>query len=121
HRVRHALSPPPGEVGRDLVGPPAEVQLGLVEDHPAARSALAEIEEPAQLHPEASRAPRVRARRPREGEQLAVEDLAHHLGWHRFERRLHLGGVALDIELARDSGAHPGKIARTSPPPNTAT
>jgi hypothetical protein len=82
------------------------VKLGLAEDHPASGAAVAQIEGTSELHKEARSASGVRARRPREREQLAVEDLRDHFGRRRLKGCLDLRWVLPGVGVARRSGAH---------------
>jgi hypothetical protein len=70
---REPLAAPAGEIRHEHVV--AEVQLGLVDDQPAARAVTSAIERTAELDAEDRRGARMRERRPRRGVELAVEHL----------------------------------------------
>src|ERR1019366_7932046 len=71
---RHALSTPSGQV-RDEHVPAAQVEFGLVENPPAARSAVPQVEGTAQFDAEAGRCQRMRCGGSALGDQNPVDDL----------------------------------------------
>src|SRR5262249_48698587 len=80
---RHALDSPPGDVWvQDVL---SEMQLRLVENPPAtgfASSAWWAIKAAEEIAPDGRRCPRVRCRRTRAREQLAVDDLGNEMVGH---------------------------------------
>ncbi len=82
--LRHALAPPAGDVGHEDL--PHDVQLGLVQDHPAARlpAPLAPVGR-AKVDSEPTADRRVSERRAGACDKLTVEDLRHLMIRHALQ------------------------------------
>ena len=109
-RCRHALASPAGDVRNDNVR--GQMQLGFVQDPPAARAAVAELHARDERGAERRRTHRMGHGWSRADDQFAVYDLAHEVL-----------GQSEDVLVgsgARRRLRHAKKVARTMPAGGTA-
>jgi hypothetical protein len=116
-KERHALAPPAGQVRHVDLGVADQVQLGRVDDPPAARPAATALERPDQIVSERGRREAVRSARTRVDVELAVQDLPGHPLWEAFE--LFIQGRAGAGGHVQSSVARAGRASATHARPGT--